>query len=81
MTHEEARTTLRALTGATEQDILDYENASPEDRDAIVQGLKASLAISDLSAFQVFLEKLQVASEISKELLPIAGLAAAIIAL
>ena len=41
----------------------------------------ASLAISDLSAFQIFLEKLQIASEISKELLPMAVVAAALVAL
>ena len=81
MTYDEARATMRALTGATDQDIADYEAASPDDRDAIVQGLKAAMAEEQLSAFQIFEQDLRIASNIASELLPIASLAAAIIAL
>ncbi len=81
MTFDQARAQLIGLTGAESQDVDDYLSATPEDRDALLQIMKDSLAVTDLSAWQTFLADLKVASGIAQDLLPIAGLAAALVVL
>ena len=81
MTFDEARAQLISLTGLQSQDVDDYLACSPEDRDALVQGYRDALAIHNQSAWETFVTDLGVASGIAKDLLPIAGLAAALVAL